>query len=544
MIYKNWLFIALHLLLFCERTFCNINILSQPQPTHKTQIYQLPGANPAVPYATRGSVGVLPQPPPGLPHTYAYGDPELKQPVLIQPDPLTNYIHGKQEAVGVAAAHPQPATIPLLPKVSPEGGHNTAHNSSVRDQIIEMIMSKYKSYERPPEGGNATVVTMNMKILAIFSIDVRTMDYYVDALLRQTWKDRRLSWSDVPAFANYTQELVSPKLKEQLWLPDLFFRNGKDGYLHTMTLPNYLLRVSPNGEVLYSQKITMRFSCQMHLQTFPMDTQRCDMNIGSYGYTLSELKFVWRADKPVELSDNLQLSEFETPEEFEVADCSENSSTSTGQYSCLLATFVLQRQLGSYLATTYIPNVLIIMVSWLSFWVNVDSAPARVPLGLLSLLGILTQAISVSSTLPRVSYIKAIDVWMMFSIIFVIGVLVEYAVALTVLRRNHQETWHQDVRHIVHEELTRWCAVCQQQQLSKIQSAQGLSRGQLGFCEEMELLLTSQLIDDNKEKSKLRRPPGLVESEVDRYSRFMFPASYILYNCFYWMYYLVLVGQN
>ncbi|CAL8100234.1 unnamed protein product [Calicophoron daubneyi] len=390
--------------------------------------------------------------------------------------------------------------------------------SSMRDDIMRMITTNYRNYERPPEGGNATEVTVNMKILAIFSIDVRTMDYYVDVLLRQGWRDRRLSWDEVPAFRNYTETLVSPRLKEKLWLPDLFFRNGKDGYLHKLTLPNYLLRVYPNGNVLYSQKITMRFSCQMHLQTFPMDTQECDINIGSYGYTLNELKFIWSPEKAIELPSNLQLSEFETPERFQPEDCSANYSTSTGQYTCLKATFKLQRQLGSYLATTYVPNILIIMVSWLSFWVNVDSAPARVPLGLLSLLGILTQAISVSSNLPRVSYIKAIDVWMIFSIIFVISVLVEYALALTVLRRKLGETWHDDVKMIVHEELTHWCAVCQQQQLSQLQNSQGLTRGQLEFCEEMESLLTSQLIDDHREKSKPRRPPGLVESDIDKYT--------------------------
>ncbi|THD27662.1 Glycine receptor subunit beta [Fasciola hepatica] len=505
----------------------------------------LPSAQhpPAQPTQQQQQSGIY-HPDSGLPAGVTFGDPELNQQLHHQVPPNGGYEMPyiprplPPSSQPLSEANSDPSTIPNRTVVSQKPERKSGAKSAMRDQIVSLIMDKYRSYERPPTGANATHVTVFMKILAIFSIDVRTMDYYVDMLLRQTWKDRRLSWIEVPAFQNYTETLVSPKLKEQLWLPDLFFRNGKDGYLHKLTLPNYLLRVAPSGEVLYSQKITMRFSCQMHLQTFPMDTQKCMINIGSYGYTVSELKFLWRAEDPVELADALQLSEFETPKSFKTEDCSGNYSTSTGAYACLQAWFYLQRQLGSYLATTYIPNILIIMVSWLSFWVNVDSAPARVPLGLLSLLGILTQAISVSSTLPRVSYIKAIDVWMMFSIIFVIGVLVEYAVALTVLRKKQAETWHEDVKMIVHEELTRWCAVCQQQQLAQLQNSQGLTRGQLEFCEEMELLLTRQLINDRKEKTKPRRPPGLVESDIDNYSRFLFPACYILYNCFYWAYYL------
>lgn len=442
--------------------------------------------------------------------------------------------------------HPQQSSNPNQPISNQRNSsieNDRKSKSSMRDQIVNLIMAKYRNYERPPDGNNATIVTINIQVLAIFSIDVRTMDYYMDLLLRQSWHDRRLSWEEIPEFQNFKESLVSPKLKEQLWLPDLFFRNGKDGYLHKMTLPNYLLRVHPNGKVLYSQKITMRFSCQMDLQTFPMDNQQCHINIGSYGYTLNELKFMWRDIKPVEFDKKLQLSEFETPDRFITHDCTSGYNTSTGQYTCLNVTFELQRQLGSYLATTYVPNILIIMVSWLSFWVNVDSAPARVPLGLLSLLGILTQAISVSSTLPRVSYIKAIDIWMIFSIIFVIGVLVEYAVALTLLRRKQIETWHDDVKDIVREELARWCSICQQYQLEQLQTFQPLSRDQMEFRQELEYLLSNQVIESSKDKSKPRRPPGLIESEVDKYSRFLFPACFVLYNFFYWCYFLVIVHQ-
>ncbi|KAL7057758.1 hypothetical protein AAHC03_016529 [Spirometra sp. Aus1] len=416
-----------------------------------------------------------------------------------------------------------------------------------RDLLLEELFSNYKTHERPTEMlETPTVVKVNMKVLAIFSVDVRTMDYYLDALLRQTWIDPRLSWNTTAGFRNYTQPLVAPRLKEMLWLPDLFFRNGKDGYLHKMTLPNYLLRVYPDGSVLYSQKITMRFACQMDLQTFPMDTQRCDINIGSYGYTLSELKFVWRETAAVELPEKLQISEFNTPKNFTTLDCTSVANTSTGAYTCLLAKFTLQRQLGSYLVTTYIPNILIIMVSFLSFWVNVDAAPARVPLGLLSLLGLLTQASSMTTSLPRVSYIKALDLWLIFSIIFVICVLVEYAFAITMLRRKRKAIWRMDVRQIVREELVRWSAACQQH------AAKGADapRGQADFYTEVESFLCINSEQEKKKKAATttakttkggREPP---ESEIDSYSRFIFPLCYVMYNMFYWLYYLVIVKQT
>lgn len=416
-----------------------------------------------------------------------------------------------------------------------------------REEIMEIIFKNYRTHERPTEKINeSTVVYMNMKILAVFSVDVRNMDYYVDALLRQRWTDPRLAWDKIPKYANYTIPIVSPKLKEQLWLPDLFFRNGKDGYLHKMTLPNYLLRVYPDGGVLYSQKITMRFACQMDLQLFPMDEQICDINIGSYGYTLQELRFAWTETKAVELADDLQLSEFNTPATFETIDCSAQASTKTGNYTCLLATFQLSRQLSSYLVTTYIPNILIIMVSWVGFWVSVDAAPARVPLGLLCLQGLSTQAVSISSSLPRVSYIKAIDLWLISSIIFVVSVMAEYAVALTIMKRERQASWKQGVRKIVREELAHWWTAVYLQLGSASSTGGGtlqnpspvVTKQQADVFAQVDAVLTYQ--GDLQPSSRSKLVMGEAESIVDRHSRVIFPVVYLIFNACYWIYYLVI----
>nr|CDS30848.1 glycine receptor subunit alpha 1 [Hymenolepis microstoma] len=399
---------------------------------------------------------------------------------------------------------------------------------SQRDVILNKIFKNYKAHERPTEFlDESTVVKVNMKILAIFSVDVRNMDYYVDALLRQTWMDPRLKWEHLPEHSSYTTPIVSPNLKEQVWLPDLFFRNGKDGYLHKMTLPNYLLRVYPNGKVLYSQKITMRFDCQMELHNFPMDEQVCNINIGSYGYTLDELRFDWTDKNALELPKDLQISEFNSPPNYTIIDCTEEASTSTGNYTCLLVQFHLSRQLSSYLVTTYIPNALIIMVSWVSFWVPADAAPARVPLGLLCLQGLCTQAVSISSSLPRVSYTKAIDVWLICSIIFVVSVMAEYALALSVINRERLSVWRLTVRRIVREELARWWKAVYTMEFSKRSNRGALVTKQQADVFNHVVTILSTKNDLILPKTNFRML-GEAESMVDGYSRVLFPIAYLI----------------
>ncbi len=44
-----------------------------------------------------------------------------------------------------------------------------------------------------------------------------------------------------------------------------------------------------------------------------------------------------------------------------------------GDFACLEARFTLQRQYGYYTIQTYIPSVLIVTLSWVAFWINIDA---------------------------------------------------------------------------------------------------------------------------------------------------------------------------
>lgn len=52
-----------------------------------------------------------------------------------------------------------------------------------------------------------------------------------------------------------------------------------------------------------------------------------------------------------------------------------------GYYTCVEVIFTLERQVGFYMMGVYAPTLLIVVLSWLSFWINPDASAARVPLG-------------------------------------------------------------------------------------------------------------------------------------------------------------------
>jgi len=54
----------------------------------------------------------------------------------------------------------------------------------------------------------------------------------------------------------------------------------------------------------------------------------------------------------------------------------------------------------------------IINLSWLGFWFNIDATPARTTLGITTVWTISSMSSSAASSLPKVSYVKAIDIWL------------------------------------------------------------------------------------------------------------------------------------
>lgn len=73
-------------------------------------------------------------------------------------------------------------------------------------------------------------------------------DYRVNIFLRQQWNDPRLAYSEYP---DDSLDL-DPSMLDSIWKPDLFFANEKGANFHEVTTDNKLLRISKNGNVLYS----------------------------------------------------------------------------------------------------------------------------------------------------------------------------------------------------------------------------------------------------------------------------------------------------
>ncbi|KTG05850.1 hypothetical protein cypCar_00016120 [Cyprinus carpio] len=143
------------------------------------------------------------------------------------------------------------------------------------------------------------------------------------------------------------------------------------------------------------------------------------------GYTTDDIEFYWRGgDGAVTGVERIELPQFSI---VDYKLISKNVVFSTGSYPRLSLSFKLKRNIGYFILQTYMPSILITILSWVSFWINYDASAARVALGITTVLTMTTINTHLRETLPKIPYVKAIDMYLMGCFVFVFLALLEYA---------------------------------------------------------------------------------------------------------------------
>ncbi|XP_059079310.1 gamma-aminobutyric acid receptor subunit beta-like isoform X1 [Tigriopus californicus] len=302
-----------------------------------------------------------------------------------------------------------------------EGTHSAFADVNI-SALLNSFQEGYDKRVRPNYGGIAVTVGVSLYVLSISRLSEVEMDFTLDMYFRQFWRDPRLSFD---RGIGLEKLVVGAEYIKMIWVPDTFFVNEKKAYFHDATTDNQFLRILHTGAILRSIRLTITASCPMDLQYFPMDRQLCYIEIESFGYTMSDIRYKWNDGlNSVQISADVSLPQFKVLGHRQKTI---EASLSTGNYSRLACEIQFVRSMGYYLIQIYIPSSLIVIISWVSFWLNRGATPARVSLGVTTVLTMTTLMASTNAALPKISYVKSIDVYLGACFFMVFASLLEYA---------------------------------------------------------------------------------------------------------------------
>ncbi|XP_074651176.1 glycine receptor subunit alpha-4-like [Tubulanus polymorphus] len=411
----------------------------------------------------------------------------------------------------------------------------------------ELERRQYDKFQRPDEG-RPTVVKIRIYINSISSINERSMDLDIDYFLERQWTDPRLR--DM----SHDQITAETPLVSRLWLPHVYFINTKTSRFHNVVTANRDIQIYPDGFVEASYRVTAKLSCPMDLKKFPMDQQTCNLEMEA-GYASDTLQFKWVDDvtNRIEVNQRINTS---LPKFYLLStgalECQEHFRRAN--HSCLRMSIHLQRQFGFYLIQVYIPSIFIVVVSWLSFALNIDAAPARTSIGFLTLLNITSLHGTVDSSIPKVSYLKAIDIWYSACVLFVFAALFEFAIANSVFRyyrhKKHKEIMMKkkcEVGKITVMNLASYSLIKNKNGTDKnnrktdTDNGDGIAGESVALTGKRKLRLRKQALPPQEHNTTGSEEDCITcketASRIDLASIFTFPFLFLVFNVVYWIMY-------
>lgn len=199
----------------------------------------------------------------------------------------------------------------------------------------------------------------------------------------------------------------------------------------------------------------------MQLRKFPFDIQTCHTSLECWMYNTSQVELHWEKHSPVTMSNDKILTEYTLTNVYhsEAVIQSDNINlrhgSFAGNYSTITFSFTLERESGFYVLEYYLPSMMIVAISWVTFWLQADQTAPRAMLGATSMLSFITLSSAQNKILPKVSYIKVSEIWSMGCTFFIFGSLVEFAFVNTIWRRRkHVELKKVNARNILKHTLT------------------------------------------------------------------------------------------
>ncbi|CAJ0960845.1 unnamed protein product, partial [Mesorhabditis belari] len=286
-------------------------------------------------------------------------------------------------------------------------------------KIVNTVLSNYT--KMLPEAEDSVMVNIEIHVQDMSSLNELTSDFKIEILFTQLWHDPALAFAHLPSCKrNITME---NKHLENVWTPNTCIINSKKTMIHQSPADNVMFILYENGTVWVNHRLSLKAPCLLDLRRFPFDVQNCELIFESYSHNSEEVELHWMKE-PVTLMKQISLPDFD------MVNFRTDKATllyPNGYWDQLTVVFTFKRRYGFYIIQAYVPTYLTIIVSWVSFCMEPKALPARTTVGISSLLALTFQFGNILKNLPRVSYVKAMDVWMLGCISFVFGTMVELA---------------------------------------------------------------------------------------------------------------------
>eukprot|EP00095_Tigriopus_kingsejongensis_P011514 maker-scaffold33_size549341-snap-gene-0.15 protein:Tk11514 transcript:maker-scaffold33_size549341-snap-gene-0.15-mRNA-1 annotation:"nicotinic acetylcholine receptor subunit alpha1" len=288
-------------------------------------------------------------------------------------------------------------------------------------RLYDDLLSNYNRLIRPV--GNSSdrlTVKLGLKLSQIIGVDMKRQIVITNVWVEQEWHDYKLKWD--PEEYGGVRHLHVPS--QNIWLPDIVLYNNADGNYEVTIMTKAVLHYS--GKVTWNPPAIYKSSCDIDVEFFPFDEQKCFMKFGSWTYDgyMVDLRHINQKKGTNRIEMGMDLQEYYISTEWDLMDtwavrnekyypCCEEP------YPDIFFNLILRRKSLFYTVNVIIPCVGISFLSVLVFYLPSDSGE-KVSLSISILLSLTVFFLLLAEIIPPTSKsVPLLGKYLLFTMILV-----------------------------------------------------------------------------------------------------------------------------
>ena len=293
-------------------------------------------------------------------------------------------------------------------------------------RLVNFDPEKYLKGKTPPSNSSTLPVEVSSQIWAVLDIQEVALVMNLQFELSLKWFDGRLQYYNLKDNEDINALLYEET--QQVWVPSVIFQNTKsqitskndeksrmivlkmkNGTFNSDGLLNEDIDIYEGNDspIIMSRVYDIEFLCDYKMQWYPFDTQTCYME-----FRLKEgmASFVDLIPGTREYLGPKELTQYF------VKRTGIELYRKMGKKGVRVSITLGRRLLGVFL-TVYFPTILLNLIGHSTNYFKAFFFEAVVTVNLTCMLVLTTMFINVSNNLPKTSYIKMMDVWLIFNLL-------------------------------------------------------------------------------------------------------------------------------
>ena len=267
----------------------------------------------------------------------------------------------------------------------------------------------------PPGGDEPVMVRVGFFLSDVTDVDEERETFEFEGRLTLQWKDERQAFD--PEQLGVAEKIYQGNFQFSEvfngWWPQLVLANESGQY----DRQGVLLRVQPDGSMIYVEQLDAVAKTPLDLHQFPFDRQSFEIIFKPLGFDRSEVVLEPDPSNTGYREQGVSMAQwvFEDLEVFPLDHDLNFADGRVGVRSHVAVHVKMVREPNYMLRIVVIPLFILVALSWSIFWMQRESLGERMDISFIGILTVVAYQIMISGILPRIDYFTLMSAFLYIS---------------------------------------------------------------------------------------------------------------------------------